>query len=560
MLKSLSQEKIELIKKWNFYKKNPINFMEELCYIPTVGGDQLVKLRDCQKDIINRFYSGNNHMVILKSRQTGFSTTMQLIIVHLVTFYSNVVCGIASRDGLEASDFCRKVENCLDRLPKWIHPGYKHCSTQSFCTKRGSQLWSSAISPSNPEALFRGKSIALLILDEAAHARNVDKAWTGVAMSLSFAQKMAKERNIPFGTIIISTPNRKVGIGKFFYDMYTGSVNGINGFTPIKVHWSEIPEFKNDPEWYTNQCKILNWDKAKIRQELELEFIDSEDSLFDSETQSLLQRQKPKNFKIIKPNVGGELKIFNNFNSQKFQIIGVDVASAFGKDYSAIEVMDFETTEQTMEYKVKSEPKMFAKVVKIVAKLAPKNIIVVENTGGYGLTILNELQFDEEIEYNIFGETRRLGTKRQFKPGLSTDTKTRPLILDALFEYVQNDPSIVKSEALALELLNLSDKGNKIEASDNGNDDLCMAFGFCCYVRKYKKDVIVSDIDSSEISDTDFDNETEMFFKKLNDIPINMSVNNSNDMEDYQLFVNKYLKENFQKLGSSVGEHIKIYK
>ena len=161
---------------------------------------------------------------------------MQLIIVHLVKFFSNVVCGIASRDGSEASDFCRKVTNCLDKLPQWIHPGYNHCSVQSFSTKRGSQLWSSAISPSNPEALFRGKSISLLILDEAAHARNVDKAWTGVAMSLSFAQKVAKGKKIPFGTIILSTPNKKVGIGQFFYEMYISAVNKTNGFSPVRVH------------------------------------------------------------------------------------------------------------------------------------------------------------------------------------------------------------------------------------------------------------------------------------------------------------------------------------
>ncbi|HQG79204.1 MAG TPA: hypothetical protein PK564_02590, partial [bacterium] len=231
---NLTSEQIEKIKKYKFYKRNPISFMEDLCYVPTVGGDQLVRLRDCQKDVIDKFYQGDNRLVILKSRQTGFSTTMQLIIVHLVTFFSNVVCGIASRDGSEASDFCRKVTNCLDKLPQWIHPGYNHCSVQSFSTKRGSQLWSSAISPSNPEALFRGKSISLLILDEAAHARNVDKAWTGVAMSLSFAQKVAKDKKIPFGTIILSTPNKKVGIGQFFYEMYISAVNKTNGFSPVR--------------------------------------------------------------------------------------------------------------------------------------------------------------------------------------------------------------------------------------------------------------------------------------------------------------------------------------
>lgn len=551
---NLTSEQIEKIKKYKFYKRNPISFMEDLCYVPTVGGDQLVRLRDCQKDVINKFYQGDNRLVILKSRQTGFSTTMQLIIVHLVTFFSNVVCGIASRDGSEASDFCRKVTNCLDKLPQWIHPGYNHCSVQSFSTKRGSQLWSSAISPSNPEALFRGKSISLLILDEAAHARNVDKAWTGVAMSLSFAQKVAKDKKIPFGTIILSTPNKKVGIGQFFYEMYISAVNKTNGFSPVRVHWSEVPEFKNDPNWYNQQCEILNWKKAKIRQELELEFIDSEESLFDAEVQSALQKPRGKNFQSIKMREGGDLKLFKNFDSKKFQIIGVDTASAFGTDYSAIIGMDYVSMEQTLEYRGKLEPKLFSKVLKSILKLVPKNIIVIENTGGYGLTVLNELQFDENHSYNIFGEISENQTqskRRIFKPGLGTTAKTRPLILDALFEYVESNPDIIKSESLALELLNLSSKSNKIEASSGGNDDLCMAFGFCCYLRKYKKEVLVSEIDSEMEYDNYSDGEMEEFFGNLNEIPMTHMFDKM-DLREYQKKVDKYIKENFHKIGPYV--------
>ena len=134
---------------------------------------------------------------------------------------------------------------------------------------------------------------------------------------------------------------------------------------------------------------------------------------------------------------------------------------------------------------------------------------------------------------------------------MGTTAKTRPLILDALFEYVESNPDIIKSESLALELLNLSSKSNKIEASSGGNDDLCMAFGFCCYLRKYKKEVLVSEIDSEMEYDNYSDGEMEEFFGNLNEVPMTHMFDKM-DLREYQKKVDKYIKENFHKIGPYV--------
>jgi len=49
----------------------------------------------------------------------------------------------------------------------------------------------------------------------------------------------------PSGISIISTPN---GVGNWYHRMWLGAISGDNMYTPIKFHWSEIPDY--DAKWY----------------------------------------------------------------------------------------------------------------------------------------------------------------------------------------------------------------------------------------------------------------------------------------------------------------------
>jgi len=493
------QEQLKNIAHYIEWKNNPVKFIEECVELPEAGGNIGFKLYEPQKRVLKSFFD-NHHLVLLKSRQTGFSTLLQAISVYVMLFHKNTIIGIASRSGTEASDFSRKATAMMDRVADnfpWLFPGYKACTAQSMILKNGSQLWSAAVSPSNPGGLFRGKSISFLILDEVAHINKIDEAWTGVAPATSKAQAAAAKKGIPFGTVLISTPNKTNGTGKFYFQAWSDAVKGDNLFTPEQIHWSEIEEFANDPEWYIKQCKILQNNPKKIAQELELKFVGDESSLFSEETQEALQECGEDPIRKIDagPHANGAtINLFEELDRRKFYLIGVDSASAAGTDYSTIEVMHVGTMNQVAEFRGKLEPKKFAEVVKKVANLMPNHLIVVENSGGYGLTVLNELQFDDTGGYNLFGEqrvskaTKRRSSSNQFVYGLSTNAKTRPLILDALYTYATDFTECIKSKELALELLALTSKKNKIEADVGFNDDLCMAMGFILYVREYAKE------------------------------------------------------------------------
>ncbi len=482
-------ETLKLARKRLEYKEDPIKFMEDNVKIPTPGGSQLLKLYEPQKKIIKSFFQ-HHELILLKSRQIGMSTLCQAIITYLFTFYENCIVGIVSRDSPEASDFCRKTQDMIDNLPEWLRPEYKNKSVQYFILSNGCQLHTASVSPANPGSVFRSKSITLLIIDEAAHIRNIDQAWTGIGSTLSKVQQVAAREKIPYGTIILSTPNKTEGIGKWYFSMWTGARTKQNAFWAHKIHWTEIPDFANDPNWYKKQCKILNNDKTKIAQELELKFVGTQSSLFDEEVQQRLQtcfKQPVEILTIPVPRSRGELHRFKEINRSHFHIIGVDCASPAGGDNSAIEVIQYETMEQVLEFCGKVDPKELTDIVKLISALCPHNIIVIENTGGYGQTVIYDLIYDEEVTFNLFG-TYSGKEKGVFIPGLSTNAKTRPLILDSLYTYIVEDPDIIHSERLAMELLGLVNKANRVEADKGFHDDLALAYGFCCFVRKYCPD------------------------------------------------------------------------
>jgi hypothetical protein len=120
-------------------------------------------------------------------------------------------------------------------------------------------------------------------------------------------------------------------------------------------------------------------------------------------------------------------------------------------------------------------------------------MIVVESNS-YGNQVVEQLN-NSEFSFMIYKEKRG---KQTVLPGLSTNTKTRPLMIDALYSYITQYPECVKSERLALELTGLVTKTNgKVEGDTGCHDDLALATSCVFYVRKYDPPMM---IDTQEYS------------------------------------------------------------
>ena len=472
-------------------------FCRRYVLIEVPGRDVLLQPYRKQVELVN-LIEQKHYVLVLKSRQIGISTIIQAYSCWLTIFYDNAVIGIVSKDGKEATDFARAIRGMVEKLPDWMKPpkgplgmGFAKRTEQSFILTNGSKVYASPVNPNAPDKTLRGKAITFLVIDEAAFIGHIDTAWTSLVPALSTNQMMAKKAKVPYGTIVLSTPNKTIGIGEWYFRRYSKAVSREDIFEPFVIHWKMIPELADDSDWYKTQCELFDHNPRKIAQELELKFLPAEGSFFEAETVEKIQNATIEPTERLKL-FNGELWRFANPIPNRYYIMGVDTAPEHGEDKSAATVWDYETLEQVAEYRGKCKVLDFIKVVKVLATQYPGMIVIESNS--YGNQVVEQLN-SSEFSFMIYKEKRG---KQTVLPGLSTNTKTRPLMIDALYSYITQYPECVKSERLALELTGLVTKTNgKVEADTGCHDDLALATSCVFYVRKYDPPMM---IDTQEYS------------------------------------------------------------
>ena len=537
-------------------KHNPIYFIENYVQLPLPGGNTLMSLYQPQKKFIQSIV--DDHFVIaLKSRQVGVSTCTQAYCCYVCTFFKNVVFGIVSKSGSESTSFCRKVRDLLHNLPDWLQPKFEKESEQTFILKNGCWFEASQVNASNPSKLFRGPATTVAIIDEAAHTEHIDEAFIGFGPSLVKSQKIARQRDVPFATILISTPNRTTGIGRWYFEKWSEASDKSKEsiYVSHKIHWSMIKEFREDPDWYKQQCAILHNDPDIIAQELEMKFIASTNSFFGRETVDKLNSVGVE--PVAKMHLEGhDLWQWERPMKDLYYLIGVDTASQSGRDNSAIQVFDFQTFEQIAEYKGKLRVDDFCKVIDMISKIYRNNMIVVESNS-YGNQVVEHLTRRRE-SYNIYQQTiknKKYSRFNRYRYGLSTNALTRPLIIDAMFTYVTEHPEMVKSERLALELIGLErSKTGKIQAGRGEQDDMAMALGFIAYVRMYDAPLNVTTRINSEVIEDAVDTIDLNFGDDVASTGI-IGIRHEEKMtqNEANLAVQKHIKHNLHKLVKDGG-------
>jgi len=512
-------------------------FCENYILIELPGEDKYLKPYKKQIELI-RLIEAKRYVLVLKSRQIGISTIMQAYAAWLTVFYANAVIGIISKDGKEATDFARNIRGMIEKLPDWMKPpkgplgmGFAKRAEQSFILTNGSKCFASPVNPNAPDKTLRGKAITFLIIDEAAFVHHIDTAWTSMVPALSTNQMQARKAGVPYGTVVLSTPNKTVGVGSWYFERYKRSISRDDIFEPFVIHWKMIEELATDPDWYKTQCRLFDNDPRKIAQELELKFLPSEGSFFEPEIVEKIQDSTVEPIEKLKL-FNGELWIFENQIPNKYYIMGVDTAPEHGDDKSAITVWDYEHLTQVAEYQGKCKVLDFVKVVQVMATKYPGLIIIESNS--YGNQVVEQM-YHSELGHTVYKERR--GTKT-WLPGISTTTKTRPLMIDALYSYITQYPESVKSERLALELAGLVTKtSGRVEGDTGCHDDLVLATSVAFYVRKYDPPMLINTAEYNSIN-TDI---TDTLLKNTDQI---------REMDNE--FIMSHIKENIKEMGGFV--------
>ena len=405
--------------------------------------------------------------VILKARQLGISTITAAYVAWMMMFHREKNVLVIATKFSTASNLVKKVKAIIKALPDWLKISTVDIDNRtSFILSNGSQIKASSTSGD----AGRSEALSLLVIDEAAHVEGLDELWMGLYPTLSTGGRC----------IALSTPN---GVGNWFHKIYTESENKVNDFYPTKLPWQAHPD--RDLQWFEKETR--NMSRREIAQELECNFNMSGETVFDPEDLAALQ-EKVKDPKY-RTGFDRNLWIWEEYSPENTYLISADVARGDGKDYSVCLVFKLETMEVVAEYQGKCTPDIFSRVLYDVGQEYGHGLLVVENNS-VGYTVLDKLK---EMRYpnlyhsvkstHEFVEEYQADQMSNAVVGFSTTSKTRPLIVAKMEEFVRNNLIKLYSSRLLGEMRTFIWNNGKAEAMRSYNDDLIMACAVACWVR-----------------------------------------------------------------------------
>jgi hypothetical protein len=455
---------------------DPIYFMKKYVKIqhPTKGTLQF-ETYPFQDDALLGFIK-HDRSIVLKSRQMGISTLVAGYSLWLMTFHESkdILCLSITQETAKA--IVTKVRFGNDNLPSWLKQKVILDNQLSLKLKNGSQI--KAVSSSSSSG--RSAALSLLIIDEAAFVQNAEELWLSAQSTLSTGGK----------AIILSTPN---GVGNFFHKMWVESEDGGNDFNRVTLPWNLHPERGTD--WRENQTKLLG--ERGAAQECDCVFSTSGNTVIEIPVLDWHLKNTVKE-PLEKRGIDRGIWIWEYPAEAKSYMVVADVARGDGDDFSAAQVIDVESMEQVAEYKGRIPTKDYARLLMSISTEYNTALLIIENaTVGwaviqevidksysnlfYSSSDLQYVDVENQISNKIASEEKNM------KPGFTTSSKTRPLIISKMEAYVREKDVIIRSSRLIDEFKVFIWKNVgvnvKAEAMSGYNDDLVMSMGIALWVR-----------------------------------------------------------------------------
>jgi hypothetical protein len=175
-------------------------------------------------------------------------------------------------------------------------------------------------------------------------------------------------------------------------------------------------------------------------------------------------------------------------------MVVADVARGDSADFSACHVIDIEESSQVAEYKGKLDTKDFGNFLVSLSTDYNNALLVIENANigwaviqqvidrGYGnlFYMSKDLKY-VDVENQLNNKYNR--EERSMTAGFSTTSKTRPLIISKLEQYIREKDITIRSQRTIDELFTFIWNGNRAEAMRGYNDDLTMSLAISLWVR-----------------------------------------------------------------------------
>jgi hypothetical protein len=538
-----------------------------------------------QVSLIND-YDIHEENIALKYRQAGVSTvTSAWVSKRLVTAPKSKpekILIIANK--LDTSmEMANKIRSFVDQWPTWFGISFsaEKNSQRHFKLSNGCEVKAVATS----KDALRGYTPTILIFDEAAFIEADNDFWSACMASLSTGGKV----------IVISTPN---GFDPIYYSIYNQAVKNMNDFKITEMFWYRDPRYADDLKlikvkdivhymlnredyddsevvldyshtdpmtrdfeeiknrfdegykpystWFEKMSKKLKFDKRKIAQELECNFLGSGDNVIPQNTMDRI-----KDNDICEPEnkfMGGAIWQWKEPIPGHKYIMGIDVSRGDSEDFTTFTIVDFDEREQVLEYIGKIPPDVAAEVAFKWGTMYSA-FVVIDITGGMGVSTSRKLQ---EMGYkNLYVDGLNAADKWKYNPkmnekipGLNFNSK-RVQIVAAFEEALRHDFKI-HSMRLFNELGTFVYVNGRPDHQKGQHDDLIMAMAMAIYVGESSfsqlekvTEQTKAMIDSWSVSTNDYKNKSQDFNPSIPVMPnnnharINPQNPTRNDYEKY---------------------------
>ena len=464
---SFKLTKKEILKEVVKCGKDPSYFLKTYARIShPMHGLILFNTFDYQDQLLNDF-NDYRFNVINKGRQLGISTLTAGYIVWMMLFRRDKSILVMATKFETAGNLVRKVKSIMKNLPDWIRiASITTDNRTSFELSNGSTI--KAASTSGDAG--RSEALSLLVLDEAAHIDGLEDLWTGLYPTLSTGGRC----------IAISTPN---GVGNWFHKACVGAETNENNFNLTTLMWDVHPE--RDEEWFKKETK--NMSRRQIAQELECNFNTSGETVIDPDSLEWIAGNitEPKYRTAFDRNFW----IWEEYDPSCTYLLTADVARGDGADYSTFHIIKLETLQVVGEYQGKPTPDLYANMLNQIGREFGNAMVVIENNS-IGYTVLDKLvdYGYPNIYYSVkstheYIEQHMAEHRTSAVAGFTTSSKTRPLVVAKLEEFIRNKLITTYSSRLANELRTFIWTNGKPQALKGYNDDLVMALAIACWVR-----------------------------------------------------------------------------
>jgi hypothetical protein len=223
------------------------------------------------------------------------------------------------------------------------------------------------------------------------------------------------------------------------------------------------------------------------------DFVSSGDTVIDPQ---ILQFYKDTYVQdpIEKTGFDGNLWKWQFPDYNKSYIVVADVSRGDSSDYSAAHVIDIEASEQVAEYRGKLDTKDFGNFLVSLATEYNNALLVIENAN-IGWACIQQVINREysnlyymskdlkyvDVEHQLTNKYR--AEDRGMVAGFSTTSRTRPLIISKLEEYIREKSIVIRSVRTIDELFTFIWFNGRAEAMRGYNDDLTMSLAIALWVR-----------------------------------------------------------------------------